>query len=220
MIQNIRLRHLMAAALAVAASACSSPDDSMTGPSNTSPGDQYVLLFDSTITTDVMVSGATVTTSSTVHGQVALASTPQANQFGESSGDLTYLNFSYTFSPTGPCTFSTSTTNGAITVVEASVSPANANAIRVLLRPSNTVRESIVQSCPTQTFTTPGIFWFGGWQVLHANEADTSMNAWVIDDWSPGSGNVAATTSYTRSLDTPEGVTYEETTTLAIQKVN
>ncbi|MEZ5318546.1 MAG: hypothetical protein R2752_14185 [Vicinamibacterales bacterium] len=191
-----------------------------TSPSTTSPNDRYVLIFDSVITSHTAIGSFTVDTKSTVHGQVALASTPTPNQFSQSSGDLTYSSFSYSAGPAPGCTFSTSAPNGSITVVEASVAPANANAVRVVLRPSS-LTETIVQSCTTLTQTIPGIYWFSGWQLLHKSEGDPGANGWAIDNWTAGTGATVAVRTYSGGLtDAATGATYTEQTTIRIDKVN
>jgi hypothetical protein len=116
------LRALGHSGLALLLSACGDSNGS-TAPSTTLPSDRFILEFESRIATEVTASRVTVTTNSRVQGQVALASTPQANQFSMSQGDLTSESFAYTVSPSGNCSFTTSTTNGVLTVVRSERRP-------------------------------------------------------------------------------------------------
>lgn len=191
------------------------------GPSQTN-ADRFVLVFDSTMTSKTRItSNFSVTTTSEVHGQVALAAGSQPGQYGMSSGDLSYVTFAYNVSNKGGCTFTTSTTNASLTVVEASVSPGNPDAIRVVLSPSSALREEIVQNCPpSPKITIPGIYWFGAWQTLHRAEGSAASKGWIITGWSAGSGDVVGVKSYSHAPGAAQvgSAVYGETTTIQLQR--
>jgi len=207
---------LAPAGLAVLAVGCGggSSGASSPGAPSAGSGDRLTLSFSSTITSTTTIAGATVTTTSEVNAS-GIPLSPG------STGPLRYTKFEYTFSR-GGCTFRTTTTDGSLTVVEADASIASPLSARILLRPANTIRESIDQACSTTSVTIPGIYWWSGWQLLHQEEARVASGAWEITGLSAGSGSVAASRSYKRSEVFLTGgagggaVEYTEDTTIAL----
>ena len=89
-----------------------------------------------------------------------------------------------------------------------------------VLRPSNSVREQIVQSCSTVSVTIPGIYGYGAWKILHAAEGSLADEAWILSDGSGASGDIVAERKYEQTLtDRSTGVTYREVTTIRIRQV-
>jgi hypothetical protein len=193
-----------------------------TSPTGATGGaDGLVLDFFSTIRSSTAIGRFVVSTESVVSAQIPLSPGGQAGRYGASTGELRYTQFSYEVS-SGGCTFSTSTTSGTLTVVEASMPASDVAAARVLLRPSSSIRESIVQSCSsTSPITIPGVYWWGGWQSLYGSQWSPAEEAWVVTGFAAASGDELASRLYERSADyrvDGQKIEYSETTRVVLRR--